>query len=158
MEPAGALLAFGTLLLSIAALLGFVQEQHRHSPELFAQWRVVHAGGSAGGVQLVALSAVWQRFDQSGWWTAALPWALVIAAWAFFIGPLARATGHARLAQVINSLGPPDGPSVVRLKPDTTYVKKADLKVGPYIANREFTNRKSQIANHKSQMVTRVSR
>jgi len=33
----------GVTLLSISALLGFVQERHRESPEAFARWRVVHA-------------------------------------------------------------------------------------------------------------------
>jgi hypothetical protein len=102
--PDRALLVFGTLLLAIAALLGFVQERHRGSPDSFARWRVVHAGGTAGGVQLIAFAAVWQRL-QPNLWTVALASGLIVAAWAFFIGPLARATGWPRLAVVVNRVG-----------------------------------------------------
>src|SRR2546430_967583 len=55
MESGRALFVFGTWLLAIAALPGFVQERHRDVPEEFARWRVVHAGGTAGAVQLLAL-------------------------------------------------------------------------------------------------------
>jgi hypothetical protein len=98
-------MVFGTFLLAIAALLGFVQERHRDSPDAFARWRVVHAGGTAGGVQLVALSAMWPRLSGSETWTAVLAWALIFTAWAFFIGPIARAMGQHRLASVVNRAG-----------------------------------------------------
>ena len=91
-------------LLAISALLGFVQERHRHSPEKFAQWRVVHAGGSAGAVQLLALAAVWEHFAQSGLATA-LAWGLVFASWAFFLGPLSRAIDQPVVARGINLVG-----------------------------------------------------
>jgi len=105
MEPDRALLVFGILLLAIAALLGFVQERHRDSPDSFAQWRVVHAGGTAGGVQLIAFAAVWQRLHAPDAWTSALATGLIVAAWAFFVGPLARATGWPRFASVVNRVG-----------------------------------------------------
>jgi len=63
MDSSRVLLLSGVMLLSISALLGFVQERHRDSPEAFARWRVVHAGGAAGAVQLIALAAVWGQFD-----------------------------------------------------------------------------------------------
>ena len=44
MESTYTLLVSGTLLLAISALLGFVQERYRDSPEAFGRWRVVHAG------------------------------------------------------------------------------------------------------------------
>ena len=100
-----ALLVFGTLLLAIAALLGFVQERHRGSPGSFARWRVVHVGGTAGGVQLIAFAAVWQRLATPNAWTVALASGLIVAAWAFFVGPLARATGWPRLAVAANTVG-----------------------------------------------------
>jgi hypothetical protein len=105
MESARALLVFGTFLLAIAALLGFVQERHRDSPDAFARWRVVHAGGTAGGVQLVALSAMWPRLPGTETWTPVLAWGLIFTAWAFFIGPIARAMGRHRLASVVNRAG-----------------------------------------------------
>jgi hypothetical protein len=105
MEPARALLVFGTVLLAITALLGFVQHRHRGSPEAFARWRVVHAGGTAGAVQLIALSAIWQQLPGGGAWLTALAWGLIVAAWAFFIGPMATALGHVRLAGVVNWMG-----------------------------------------------------
>ena len=104
MEPVRPLLVSGILLLAVSALLGFVQERHRNSPEKFAQWRVVHAGGSAGAVQLLAFAAVWDRFGQHGW-NAALAWGLIAASWAFFLGPLSRAIDQPSVARWINYLG-----------------------------------------------------
>jgi hypothetical protein len=98
------LLFSGVVLLSVTALLGFVQERHRHSPERFAQWRVVHAGGAAGAVQLIALAAVWAEFHASGW-QELLALGLVWSSWAFFLGPLARAMVRPRLSRWINTAG-----------------------------------------------------
>ena len=92
------------MLLAISALLGFVQERHRDSPEAFAQWRVVHAGGAAGAVQLLALAAVWERFGFHSW-NSALAWGLIIASWAFFLGPLSRAINQPLVARWINVFG-----------------------------------------------------
>ena len=94
----------GVVLLSISALLGFVQERHRDSPEAFARWRVVHAGGAAGAVQLIALAAVWSQFAATGWKTI-LPLGLIVSSWAFFLGPLARAMDRPRLSRWINTVG-----------------------------------------------------
>jgi hypothetical protein len=105
MDTARALLICGTVLLAISALLGFVQYRYRDRPELFAHWRVVHAGGTAGAVQLLALSAVWERFAGSVSWARFLAAGVMLATWAFFLGPLARALGRPRLARVINSAG-----------------------------------------------------
>jgi hypothetical protein len=92
------------MLLSISALLGFVQERHRDSPEMFARWRVVHAGGAAGAVQLLVLAAVWSQFAATGW-NAILPFGLVVASWAFFLGPLARAMDRPRASRWVNMAG-----------------------------------------------------
>jgi hypothetical protein len=105
MDTARALLICGTVLLAISALLGFVQYRYRDRPELFAHWRVVHAGGTAGAVQLLALSAVWERFAGSVSWARFLAAGVMLATWAFFLGPLARALGRPRLARAINSAG-----------------------------------------------------
>ena len=66
MDATQVLVIAGAILLSIAALLGFVQERHRDRPKLFAAWRVVHSGGTAGAVQLLALASLWQRLAGSG--------------------------------------------------------------------------------------------
>jgi len=93
------------MLLSISALLGFVQERNRHhSPELFARWRVVHAGGAAGAVQLIALAAVRHQFNATGAMEV-LPAGLVLTSWAFFLGPLARALEWPRISRWINTAG-----------------------------------------------------
>jgi hypothetical protein len=104
MDPIQLLVVSGTMLLSIAALLGFVQERHRDRPT-FAAWRVVHAGGTAGAVQLLALAAVWERLAGSGPRSIALALILIAVAWAFFLGPLARVLGHVRIARAINIAG-----------------------------------------------------
>jgi peptidoglycan/LPS O-acetylase OafA/YrhL len=104
MEPGRSLLVSGVVLLSISALLGFVQERHRDSPEAFAQWRVVHAGGAAGAVQLIALAAVWNQFAAADW-KAFVAWGLILASWAFFLGPLARAMRFQSASRWINAAG-----------------------------------------------------
>lgn len=104
MDPSRVLLLSGVVLLSISALLGFVQERHRDSPEMFSRWRVVHAGGAAGAVQLIALAAVWSQFAATGW-KAMLPVGLVVTSWAFFLGPLARAMDLPRVSRWIDTAG-----------------------------------------------------
>jgi hypothetical protein len=99
------LLIGGTVLLAISALLGFVQQRHRERPEAFALWRVVHTGGTAGAVQLLALAAVWERFAAQGAWHPLLAGGVIFATWAFFLGPLARALGRPRMASIINRVG-----------------------------------------------------
>jgi hypothetical protein len=105
MESERALLISGMVLLSVSALLGFVQHRHRERPELFARWRVVHVGGTAGAVQLLVLAAVWNRFGAAGDWGPFLIAGLTVATWAFFLGPLAAALDHPRTAWVINRVG-----------------------------------------------------
>ena len=90
MDAEKGLLVAGVLLLAASALTGFVQQRQRERPEAFARWRVVHAGGTAGAVQLLALSAVWGRFGQ-GPAAMLLALGLIVATFAFFLGPLARA-------------------------------------------------------------------
>jgi hypothetical protein len=96
---------FGMPLLAVSALLGFVQHRFSKQPEAFAQWRVVHAGGTAGAVQLLALSATWQHLGLDPRWGMLLASGLIAATWAFFLGPLARALGFPEAAKRINALG-----------------------------------------------------
>jgi hypothetical protein len=103
-EAGNGLLISGVLLLAIAALTGFVQHRHRERAELFAVWRVVHAGGTAGAVQLLALASVWHHFGR-GWVATLLEAGLIIATLAFFLGPLARALRQQRTASVFLLLG-----------------------------------------------------
>jgi hypothetical protein len=105
MDPEQALLICGTALLSIAALLGFVQHRHRARPRTAARWRVVHAGGTAGAVQLLVLAALWQRLGARQPWAALVVGGLAFATWAFFLGPLARVLDHPRIARVLEGLG-----------------------------------------------------
>jgi hypothetical protein len=104
MDSGRVLLTSGLILLSISALLGFVQQRHRDAPEAFARWRVVHAGGAAGAVQLIALAAVWSQLGATGW-KAIVPVGLVFASWAFFLGPLARAVDLPRVSRLVNIAG-----------------------------------------------------
>ena len=105
METNRALLVAGTILLAASALMGFVQHHARGQTEAAARWRVVHAGGTAGAVQLLALTAIWSRLALPGAASALLAAGLIAATWAFFLGPLARALGHARTATAINLCG-----------------------------------------------------
>jgi hypothetical protein len=104
MDSEKLLVVSGTLLLAVSALLGFVQHRHRERPAAFALWRVVHAGGAAGALQLLVLAAVWKNFA-GGPAIALLALALVAATYAFFLGPLARALHQPRLAGAILAVG-----------------------------------------------------
>ena len=104
MESEKLLFISGTLLLAVSALLGFVQHRYRLRPHSFALWRVVHAGGTAGALQLLVLAAVWKQFTQG----PAVPFlalGLVVATLAFFFGPLARALNRPRTARALIALG-----------------------------------------------------
>jgi hypothetical protein len=52
------LLSAGLRLLGVAALTGFVQARTPRDSAAFDHWRVVHNGGTAGGVQLLALNVL----------------------------------------------------------------------------------------------------
>ena len=94
----------GVGLLATAALLGFVQHAYRDDAKRFAEWRVVHNGGTAGAVQLIALSAVWGR-GSGGAWAAVVALGIVVATYAFFAGPLASALGFRRTARAVLATG-----------------------------------------------------
>jgi hypothetical protein len=98
------LIASGIVLLAVSALLGFVQHRYRRQPEAFDLWRVVHAGGTAGAMQLLVLAAVWHRFAQ-GLALTVLAIGLVVATYAFFLGPLARALERPRIARALLTAG-----------------------------------------------------
>jgi hypothetical protein len=105
METERALLISGTLLLTLSALCGFIQHRHRARADTVALWRVVHAGGTAGAVQLLALAALWDRLAPPGAFADLLAAGLIVATWAFFLGPLARALGGIRTARAITGIG-----------------------------------------------------
>ena len=94
----------GVGLLAVAALSGFVQHAYREDARRFAEWRVVHAGGTAGAVQLIALAAVWHRVG-SGGWPALIAVGIVLATFAFFAGPMANALGFRRTSRALLGMG-----------------------------------------------------
>jgi len=104
MGSENALLGCGVSLLAVSALLGFVQHRYRHQTDEFALWRVVHSGGTAGAVQLLALAAVWQRFGARGA-TPLLATGLIVSTLAFFLGPLAKALHWPRVARWLLGVG-----------------------------------------------------
>jgi hypothetical protein len=101
------LLGLGVVLLAIAALLGFAQARAHPGSVSAARWRVVHAGGATGAVQLIALAAVWRELTRTCPPLLAAACALGIAAasWAFFIGPLLHALGDEVWYRRVNLLG-----------------------------------------------------
>lgn len=104
MDVGDGMVGCGTVLLSVSALLGFAQYANRASAERAQLWRVVHAGGTAGAVQLLGLGAVWQHFTR-GVWTSAIAAGIVLTTLAFFFGPLARALERPRLAAALLRVG-----------------------------------------------------
>jgi hypothetical protein len=105
MVSARLLLVSGTLLLGAAALLGFMQHRHRENAAASAAWRVVHAGGTGGAVQLLALSAVWEALAGHGYLAGCLAVGVAVSTWAFFVGPLSKALGYETTSTVINRIG-----------------------------------------------------
>ena len=103
-DPERLLLVGGIALLAVSALLGFVQHRYRARPEAFARWRVVHAGGTAGAVQLLGLAAVWGHFGRGPGFTL-LAGGLIVSTIAFFLGPLAGALNLRRTAAAILTAG-----------------------------------------------------
>lgn len=96
------LLKAGVLLLSVAALIGFMQARTTPSSEAYHHWRVVHNGGTAGAVQLIALAAVWDFTGRGGQLIAL---GVCVATWAFFVGPLLRALGREPWGRKVNLFG-----------------------------------------------------
>jgi hypothetical protein len=82
-----------------------MQHRHRRSAAASATWRVVHAGGTAGAVQLLALSAVWEALAGHGVLAGCLAAGVALSTWAFFVGPLSQALGYETASTVINRIG-----------------------------------------------------
>lgn len=101
------LVVAGVLLLAIAALTGFMQAREESGSPGHTLWRVAHAGGTAGGVQLIALSAIVQHLSSSvsDRLVALILLGIAAGTWAFFVGPLLRALGAERVARRVNLLG-----------------------------------------------------
>lgn len=101
------LVVAGVLLLAISALTGFMQARAAAGSRAHALWRVAHAGGTAGAVQLIALSAVVERLhtSMSEGVVSILLLGVTLGTWAFFIGPLLRAVGAEQAANRVNLLG-----------------------------------------------------
>lgn len=101
------LIVAGVLLLAIAALTGFMQARAASGSRAHTLWRVAHAGGTAGGVQLIALGAVVDQLHASipDGVTAIILLGITIGTWAFFVGPLLRAVGAERAANRVNLVG-----------------------------------------------------
>lgn len=102
-----ALIVTGVLLLAISALTGFVQARQKPGSDAHSLWRVAHAGGTAGAVQLIALSAVVEHLKSalSDGFVFAIVLGVAGGTWAFFVGPLLRALGADRVARRVNLFG-----------------------------------------------------
>ena len=101
MNSEGALLFFGTVLLVVCALIGFVRYRHRKQPKASARWGLVHVGGTGGAAQLLVLALLWKRFGSA---SSALTAGLIGATLAPFVGLLARALSWPRTAQAFIAL------------------------------------------------------
>lgn len=95
----------GALLLAVAALLGFQLHRSSSMPAATARWRVVHSGGTAGGVQLIALGAVWSKLALASATSVLATGALVAGTWLMFVGPLMTALARPRLGKWIAYCG-----------------------------------------------------
>ena len=94
----------GIVLLALAALLGFQQARAAPGSDAHGRWRVAHNGGTAGGVQLIALATAWPWLDGARF-SPVLALGLALSTWAFFVGPTLRALGSERMARRINLVG-----------------------------------------------------
>lgn len=105
LESGELLLTAGALLLGIAAFMGFAQARASRGSATESRWRVVHNGGTAGGVQLLALSAVWTRLAAPSLFSGIVACCLVLSTWLFFIGPLLKALSRPRSGNAILWVG-----------------------------------------------------
>lgn len=101
------LILAGVLLLSVAALTGFLQARHAAGSPPHVLWRVAHAGGTAGAVQLIALGAALPHLRPvvSDSLVSVILAAVATGTWAFFLGPLLRASGAERASRWVNLAG-----------------------------------------------------
>jgi uncharacterized membrane protein YqhA len=101
------LITAGVTLLAIAALTGFLQARHAAGSPSHVLWRVAHSGGTAGAVQLIALGAALQHLRPAitDSLASVILSAVTLGTWAFFIGPLLRASGAERASRVVNLAG-----------------------------------------------------
>jgi hypothetical protein len=95
------LLPNGAVLLGVAAFLGFAQARAERGSAAESKWRVVHSGGTAGGVQLLALGAVWGHLAAHSSWASVVAGCIVLSTWLFFVGPLLKALERARSGNVL---------------------------------------------------------
>jgi hypothetical protein len=62
------LLFNGIVILLVGVLSGFAfSNAIQNKPEKEVAWRVVHSGGSMGGIMLLALSAIWDKLGLKNW-------------------------------------------------------------------------------------------
>lgn len=99
------LVAAGALLLAIAALLGFQVHRSTADAAALAHWRVVHNGGTAGGVQLLALAAVWSKLVSATSESLVCIVSLVVGTWLMFVGPLLTAMAKPRIGKLLARSG-----------------------------------------------------
>lgn len=99
------LVAAGALLLAVAALLGFQVHRSTGDASALAHWRVVHNGGTAGGVQLLALAAVWSKLVSTSAQSLVCVVSLVVGTWLMFVGPLLTALAKPRLGKLLSRSG-----------------------------------------------------
>ena len=94
-------------MLGLAALTGFAQARHARNSARHVRWRVVHAGGTAGAVQLIALGAALRVLDAplTRWYELPTLVGVALATWAFFLGPLLHALGKDRTARWVTLCG-----------------------------------------------------
>lgn len=98
------LLVSGAILLGVAAFMGFAQAKARGS-HTESMWRVVHSGGTAGGVQLIALAAVWTLLGGQSPGGAVVAVCLCVSTWLFFIGPLLRVLERDKAGNLVLWIG-----------------------------------------------------
>jgi hypothetical protein len=100
-DSEGLMLTTGAVLLGLAAFMGFAQAGTSRGSAEEARWRVVHNGGTAGGVQLLALSAVWTRLCGQSPFAGWVAVCLALSTWLFFIGPLLKALSRVRSGNAV---------------------------------------------------------
>jgi uncharacterized membrane protein len=80
------LLFHGLIVLFACVTAGFAfSKAIRHQPESEVAWRVVHSGGSMGGIMLMAFSAVWGKLNLNDW-SFYLGYGLLISTYLLVLG------------------------------------------------------------------------
>jgi hypothetical protein len=96
----------GTLILAVSMVSGRWFSKAIKAGKSEVAWRVVHSGGSMGGVALIAVAGVFDLVSLPETLLKVFVWVLILGMWVFLVGMIAAAvTGQRGLEWRSSSIG-----------------------------------------------------